>query len=129
MVAAMSVVQRWIRPSLLTLMAVSLVLGAYGLDGAIHSVHHLPASEALHHQDADDSEDDHGASGSDPEQACHVAAAASHAAATVMDVLPVVGRAPMDARLLRLATHEVARFAWIDPHRGRAPPVPRLLSR
>jgi len=124
----MSGMVRWIRASLLTLMTVCLVLGVYGFDGAIHSVHHLLASDAPHPREVNDSKDDHGAPEADPEQACHVAAAASHAAATVMDVLPVVGPVPMDAQLLRLATHAVPRFAWTDPHRGRAPPSFRLLS-
>ena len=124
----MSGAVRWIRPSLVTLMTVSLVLGVYGFDGAIHSVHHLVASDALHQQDVDDSEGDHGTSGGDPEQACHVAAAASHAAATLVDVLPVVGPASMDARLLLLAMRDVPRSAWTDSHRGRAPPSSRPLS-
>ena len=120
---------RWIRPSIVTLMTVSLLFGAYGFDGAIHSVHHLLASDALRQQDVGDSEDDHGTSGADAEQACHVAAAASHAAATLVDVLPVVCPASMDARLLLLATRAVPRFGWTDPHRGRAPPASRPLSR
>jgi len=124
----MSGAVRWIRPSLVTLMTVSLVLGVYGFDGAIHSVHHLVASDALHQQDVDDSEGDHGTPGADSEQACHVATAASHAAATLVDVLPVVGPASMDARLLLLAMRDVPRSAWTDSHRDRAPPSSRLLS-
>ena len=128
MVAAMLGAVRWIQPSIVTLMTVSLMFGVYGFDGAIHSVHHLLASDSLHQQDTDDSEGDHGTSGADPAQACHVAAAASHAAATLVDVLPVVGPASMDARLLLLAMRDVPRSAWTDSHRGRAPPSSRLLS-
>ena len=128
MVAAMLGAVRWIQPSIVMLMTVSLVFGVYGFDGAIHSVHHLLASDALRQQDVDDSEDDHGTSGADSEQACHVAAAASHAAATLVDVLPIVGPASMDARLPLLGTRTVPRFGWTDPHRGRAPPSSRLLS-
>ena len=97
-VAAMLGAVRWIQTSIATLMTVSLMFGVYGFDGAIHSVHHLLASDALRHQDVDDNEDDHGTSGADDEQACHVAATASHAAATLVDVLPVVGQ-PGDQRL------------------------------
>jgi len=128
MVAAMLGAVRRIQPSIVTLMTVSLMFGVYGFDGAIHSVHHLLASDALRQQDVDDSEDDHGTSGADPEQACHVAAAASHATATLVDVLPVVGLTSMDTRLLFLGTRTVPRFGWTDPHRGRAPPSSRLLS-
>src|SRR5262250_3321146 len=110
MVAAMLGAVRWIQPSIVMLMTVSLVFGVYGFDGAIHSVHHLLASDGLRQQDVDDGEDDHGTAGADPEQACHVAAAASHAAATLVDVLPVVGLASMDARLLLLGTRTVPRF-------------------
>src|SRR5499426_2641990 len=112
MVAAMFGAVRWIQPSIVTLMTVSFLFGVYGFDGAIHSVHHLLASDALHQQDVDDSQDDHGASGADPEQACHVAAAASHAADTVVDMLPTIGPASMDARLLLLATRAVPRLVW-----------------
>ena len=119
---------RRIQPSIVTLMTVSLMFGVYGFDGAIHSVHHLLASDALHQQDVDDSEGDHGTSGADLEQACHVATAASHAAATLVDVLPVVGPASMDARLLLLAMRDMPRSAWTDSHRDRAPPSSRLLS-
>src|SRR5215475_6257416 len=129
MVAVMLGAVRWIQLSIVTLMTVSLLFGVYGFDGAIHSVHHLLASDALRQQDVDDSEDDHGTSAADPEQACHVAAAASHAAATLVDVLPVVDPASMDARLLLLATVAVPRLGWTDLHRGRAPPASRPLSR
>ena len=128
MVAAMLGAVRWIQPSIVMLMTVSLVFGVYGFDGAIHSVHHLLASNALRQQDVDDSEDDHGTSGAGAEQACHVAAAASHTAATLVDVLPVVGPASMDARPLLLGTRTVPRFGWTDSHRGRAPPSSRPLS-
>jgi len=128
MVAAMLGAVRWIQPSIVTLMTVSFLFGVYGFDGAIHSVHHLLASNALRQPDVDDSEDDHGTSGADAEQACHVAAAASHAAATLVDVPPVVGPASMDSRLLLFATLAVPRFGWTDLHRGRAPPSSRLLS-
>jgi hypothetical protein len=104
------------------------MFGVYGFDGAIHSVHHLLASDALRQQDVGDSEDDHGTSGADAEQACHVAAAASHTAATLVDVLPVVDPASMDVRLLLLGTRTMPRFGWTDSHRGRAPPSSRLLS-
>ena len=127
--AAMLGAVRWIQPSIVTLMTVSFLFGVYGFDGAIHSVHHLLASDALRQQDVDDSEDDHGTSGADSEQACHVAAAASHAAATLVDVLPVVGLTSMGTRLLFLGTRTVPRFGWTDPHRGRAPPASRPLSR
>ncbi len=128
MVTAMRGAVRRMQPFLVTLLTASLMLGIYGFDGAIHSVHHLLASEALHQQDVDDSEDDHGAPGADPKQACHVSAAASHAADTVVDMLPVVSPASMDARLLLPATLAVPRLVWTDPHRGRAPPSSRLLS-
>src|SRR5215471_13313763 len=128
MVAAMLGAVRWIQPSIVAMMTMSLMVGLYGFDGAIHSVHHLLASDALRQQDVGDSEDDHGTSGADAEQACHVAAAASHAAAALVDVPPVVGPASMDARLLLFATRAVPRFGWTDPHRGRAPPSSRLLS-
>jgi len=127
MLIAMRGAVRWIQPSLVTLLTASLMLGVYGFDGAIHSVHHLLASDALHQQGVDDSEDDHGAADADPKQACHVAAAASHAADTVLDMLPAVSPASMDARLLLLATRAEPRLVWRDPHRGRAPPSSRLL--
>ena len=119
---------RWIQPFLVTLLTASLMLGVYGLEGAIHSVHHLLPSDALHQQDVDDGEDDHGAAGLDPGQACHVAAAASHAADTVVGTLPGVSPAPMDAQPLHLPACAVPRLVWTDPHRGRAPPPSRLLS-
>jgi len=128
MVTAMRGALRWIQPFLVTLLTASLMLGVYGLDGAIHSAHHLLPSDALHQQDVDDGEDDHGASGADQEQACHVAAAASHAADSVVGMLPVVSPAPMETRPLLLATRAVLRLVWTDPHRGRAPPPSRLLS-
>src|SRR5215470_5022861 len=128
MVAAMLGAVRWIQPSIVTLMTVSLMFGVYGFDGAIHSVHHLLAPDALHQPDVDDSEDDHGTSAADAEQACHVAGAASHAAATLVDVLPVVGPASMDARLLLFGTRTVPRVGWTDSHHVRAPPSSRLLS-
>jgi hypothetical protein len=128
MVAAMLGAVRWIQPSIATLMTVSLMFGVYGFDGAIHSVHHLLASDALRHQVVDDNEDDHGTSGADAEQTCHVAATASHTAATLVDVLPVVGPVSMDTRLLLLGTRTVPRFGWTDSHRGRAPPSSRALS-
>lgn len=123
----MSGAARLVRPSLVMLMALGLVLGAYGFDGAIHSAHHLLASEAFHPHAADDSADERGASDAEPEQACHVAAAASHAAATAVEALHVIAPTAADSGMLPLVTRQTPRLPWTDPDRDRAPPVSRLL--
>jgi len=128
MVAAMWGAVRSLRPCFVMLMALALTLGAYGFDGAIHSVHHLLSSDAVYPHDAHDSEDEHSAGGAGSEQDCHVAAAASHAAATAGETAPIITPAPADSRMLLLATAEAPRLAWVKPDRGRAPPSSRLLS-
>ena len=112
-----------IRPCLVMLVVLALPLGAYGVDGAIHSVHHLLAAAQLHQHDGNDSDDEQGAGA---EQDCQVAAAASHAAATAVETAPVITPAPADSQMPLLVTVEAPRPAWTEPDRDRAPPSSHL---
>jgi len=124
MVAAMSDLVRRARPGIATLLALTLVLGINGLEGAIHSVHHLSVPETAHAHEADGHEDEQK---STPEEPCPVAAAASHAAAVVLEALPVIGPSSAAAQLVPLGSQDWPDLARREPARGRAPPFSRPL--
>src|SRR5437762_5818286 len=93
MVAAMSSLLRSARPGVVTLLALALLLGMSGLDGAIHSVHHLSSIWMAHVAEADghvDGQDEAPVGATD--ESCHVAAAASHLAAIEVEALSVIAR-------------------------------------
>jgi hypothetical protein len=123
----MSGLFRSARPFVVALLAALLVLGVNGFEGAIHSVHHLPASPApikAHAYDySSHGHDGHG-DAPDPgrEEPCSIAAAASHASAA--SVAPPTALAPMPIALEPVALGETdpPRAAWREPGSGRAPP-------
>jgi hypothetical protein len=128
MVAAMSSLVRSARPCVVGLLALSLVLGINGLEGAIHSVHHLSAPEPAHPHETDGhAEEQGGAPAGALEETCHVAAAASHLAATAVEALPVIGPSTAEAGMVPLGLRDAPRRAWREPARGRAPPSSRPL--
>jgi len=124
MVAAMSDLVRRARPGIATLLALTLVLGINGLEGAIHSVHHLPVPETVHAHETDGHENE---PKSTPEEPCQLAAAASHTAATAGDALPAISASAAEARLVPLGSRDWPDLASREPARGRAPPFPRPL--
>ena len=119
MVAAMSDLVRRARPGIVTLLALTLVLGINGLEGAIHSVHHLSVPETVHAHGTDGHEDEQK---STPEEPCQVAAAASHTAAVVLEALPVIGPSTAAVELVPLGSQDWPDLARREPVRGRAPP-------
>ena len=128
MVAAMSPLFRLARPGALTLLALALLLGMNGLEGAIHSVHHLSSVAMIHGAEADShadgqSEAPTGATG----ESCQVAAAASHLAAIVVEALPVIGQSTAESPLVVLGLQDSPRLMQGKPAHERAPPAPRSL--
>ena len=120
MVPAMAGLLRSARPFILGASCLALVLGINGLEGAIHSVHHLPAQAHAHDEQG-------GAPADTPEQTCPVAAAASHIAATAIEPPPVLGPASALARLGTPGHEGAPRLASREPGSGRAPPSLRSL--
>jgi len=130
MVPAMSGLLRSARPLVVALLAAALVLGVNGFDGAIHSVHHLPAPVEVHahdfagrgHDDQNDSPD------RATEEPCSVAAAASHAPATAVEPPTVLAAGPTALELVALGAPDSPGTAWREPGSGRAPPLLRRIS-
>jgi len=129
MVPAMSGLLRSARPCVAALLTLALVLGINGFVGAIHSVHHLPASVETH---------SHGAHGHGrgeqapapagmPDETCPVAAAALHLAAAEAETLPGLDPSPIDAELVAPGAQHAPRVAWREAGSGRAPPSLRSL--
>lgn len=124
MVAPMSGLLRLARPSALALLALTLALGINGLEGAIHSVHHLSAPATAHPHETDSEEDERSGA---PEEPCQVAAAASHMAAIAAEALPVIGPSTAEVELVPLRQQDAPRAAQRAPAHDRAPPSPRPL--
>ena len=124
MVAAMSRLLRRARPGRGTLLALTLGCGINGLEGAIHSVHHLSVPETVHAHETDGPEDEQSGA---PEEPCQVAAAAAHTAAIAVEALPVIGPSTDEAQILLLGSQDSPDLAWREPTRGRAPPLSRPL--
>lgn len=118
MVPAMLGLFRSARPLVVTLLAVALVLGINGLEGAIHSAHHLPAPVGTHGHDPQ-----RGAPVPGTEEPCAVAAAASHIAATAVEEPPALVPVPAVVELDALGAPNAPRIAWREPGSGRAPPL------
>lgn len=126
MVAAMPSLVRRAQLGLVTLLALTLVFGINGLEGAIHSVHHLPVPEAAHPHETDgDDNEQNGA----PEEPCQVAAAAAHTAAVAVEALPVIGPSTAEAQLVPFRPKDRPDLEWREPARGRAPPFSLPLPR
>src|SRR6266496_3972535 len=103
MVAAMSSLLRSGRPGVVTLLALALLLGMNGLEGAIHSVHHLSSIGTAHAAEADRHADGQNeAPVGATEEGCQVAAAASHLAAIVVEALPVIGPSTAESPMVAL---------------------------
>jgi hypothetical protein len=127
----MSGLFRSARPFVVALLAATLVLGVYGLEGAIHSVHHLPAPAQAHaHDYAGHGHDEQGdAPNSGTEEPCVIAAAASDASATAVEPPAVLAAAPAVLDLVAIGALDPPRTAWREPGSGRAPPsVGRISS-
>jgi len=123
------------RASAAALLAAALVIGVNGFEGAIHSVHHLPAPVEAHVHDVTshghDEQHDSPVSGtpaSEKEVPCSVAAAASQASATSVE--PPASLAPVATALglVALGAPDPVRTAWREPGSGRAPPSIRSAS-
>ena len=129
MVPGMSGLLRWARPCVVALLTVALVLGINGLEGAIHSVHHLPApvESNAHDHSGHGHDTERGAPVPGTEEPCPVAAAASHIAATAVEVPPGVIPLAATAVFLTLGSPDAPRIAWREPGSGRAPPFVRSL--
>jgi hypothetical protein len=129
MVPAMSGLLRFARPCFVALLTAALMLGANGLVGAIHSVHHLPAPAANRSLDARGH--GHGeqvpAPAGAPDQTCPIAAAALHLAASGVEAPAVLDPLPIDAELVAPGAQDALRAAWREPGSGRAPPFLRPL--
>jgi hypothetical protein len=126
----MSRLIRTCRASAAALLAAALVIGVNGFEGAIHSVHHLPAPVEAHAHDVTshghDEQGDLPVSGT--EKPCSVAVAASQASATSVE--PPATPAPVDTALglVALGAPDPVRTAWREPGSGRAPPSIRSAS-
>jgi hypothetical protein len=120
MLAAMSRLVRLLRPCLLTGVLLTLVLGINGLDGAIHSVHHLAppshADEPLHH------EENPGPSGGATTATCDLATAVAQLTAAEVQTLPEIGSSLARLAGMVVTGPDILRSAWVEPARGRAPP-------
>jgi len=130
MVAAMSSLLRPARPGVVTLLALALLLGMNGLDGAVHSVHHLSSSWMAHVAAAESHEDEQnevpvGAT----EESCHVAAAASHLAAIEVEALSIMGPSTAVSPLVVGGPQDTSRLAQGKPAHERAPPSLRSRPR
>ncbi len=130
MVPAMSGLLRSARPSLVALLATALVMGVNGFEGAVHSVHHLPAHVEAHAHDY--TGHGHHEQGEPPvretAEACYVAAAASHAAATSVEPPAALALAPAALELVALGAPGAPRISGREPGSGRAPPSLRSVS-
>ena len=131
----MSRLIRMCRASAAALLAAALVFGVNGFEGAIHSVHHLPAPVDAHaHAVTSDGHDKQpgspvsGTPASRTEAPCSVAAAASQASATSVE--PPATPAPVATALglVTLRAPDPVRTAWREPGSGRAPPSIRSAS-
>jgi hypothetical protein len=124
MVPAMSGLLRSTRACGAALLALALVVGINGLEGAIHSTHHLPAPVAVHAHDLTGSGHDEQGEAPAPETAepCPVAAAASHVAAAAVEPPPTLAPVPAALELVALGAPDAPRVAWRKPGSGRAPP-------
>jgi len=135
MVPAMSRLLRACRASAAALLAAALVIGVNGFEGAIHSVHHLPAAVDAHAHDVmSDGHDEQqgspvsGTPASGKEAPCSVAEAASQASATSVE--PPATPAPVATLLglVALGAPDPVRTAWREPGSERAPPSTRSAS-
>jgi hypothetical protein len=129
----MSGLLRSARPSVVAFLAAAVVFGINGFEGAIHSVHHLPAPPAsidAHAHDftghGHDEQGDSQVPGT--EERCSVAAAASHASATAVEPPAVLAMAPTALELVALGVLDPPRSAWREPGSGRAPPSLRRIA-
>ena len=120
MVPAMSDLLRSARLFVLGTSCLALVLGINGLEGAIHSVHHLPEQAHAHDERG-------GAPANTLDETCPIAGAASHFAATAVEPPPVLGPVSALARLGTPGLEGAPRIAWREPGSGRAPPSLRSL--
>ena len=129
MVAGMSGLLRPTRPGVVTLLALALLLGMNGLDGAIHSVHHLSPLMMTHVGEADGHEDGQNeVPNGTAEESCHVAAAASHLAAIVVEeALPAIGPSTAESPMVVLGRPGASRVTQGKPAHPRAPPSLRSL--
>jgi len=116
------------------LLTALLVLGVNGFEGAIHSVHHLPASpaptKAPAHDYSSHGHDGHG-DAPDPgrEEPCSIAAATSHASAASVEPPTALAPVPIALEPVALGATDPPRTAWREPGSGRAPPsVGRISS-
>jgi hypothetical protein len=129
----MAGVLRSAQPCVVALLALALVLGINGFEGAIHSVHHLPAPVESHGHGAHDQghvpghdQPDPAPAGA-PDESCPMAAAALHLAATEVAALPALDPSPDEAELVAPRPQDAPRLAWREPGSGRAPPSLRSL--
>lgn len=128
MVTAMSSLLRSARPGVVTLLALALLLGMNGLEGAIHSVHHISPMGAAHAAEADSHEDGQNeAPAGATEGSCHLAAAASHLAAIVVEALPVIGPSTAESPMVVPGPQDSPRLTQGKPAHERAPPSLRSL--
>jgi len=133
MAPGMSGLLRSVRPAVVALLTTALVLGINGFVGAIHSVHHLPASVESHAQGAHDQGHNEGdrlpdrAPGGSPDQGCPVAAAALHLAATGVATPPAAAPSKVEPELVAPRPKDALRLAARQPGSGRAPPSLRSL--
>jgi hypothetical protein len=110
------------------LLTTALVLGVNGFEGAIHSVHHLPAPPAsIEEAHAHDyTGHGHGEQGDVPDpgtqEPCSIAAAASHASAASVEPPAALAPVPIALELVTLRALDPPRTAWREPGSGRAPP-------
>jgi len=130
MVAAMSSLLRSARPGVVTLLALAILLGMNGLDGAVHSVHHLSSIWMAHVAEAEGHEDEQnevpvGAT----EESCLVAAAASHLAAIEVETLSVIGPSTAESPMVVRGPQDTSRLTQGEPAHERAPPSLRSRPR
>jgi hypothetical protein len=116
MVPAMSALLRSARLVVLGSSCLALVLGISGVEGSIHSIHHLPAQAHAHDEP-----------GGAPDESCPMAAAALHLAATEVAALPALDPSPAESELVAPRSQNAPRIAWREPGSGRAPPLVRSL--
>ena len=131
----MSRLIRMCRASAAGLLAAALVIGVNGFEGAIHSVHHLPAPVDAHaHDVTSDGHDERpgspvsGTPASGKEIPCSVAAAASQASATSVEGPATPAPVAAALGLVTLGAPDPVRTAWREPGSGRAPPSIRSAS-
>jgi len=94
----------------------ALVLAISGVEGAIHSTHHLPAQAHAHDEP-----------GGAPDPSCPVATAALHLAGTEVAALPALAPSPAEAELVASRSLDAPRQTSREPGSGRAPPSFRSL--